>query len=165
MPRGRNPTPKAILEARGSKHAKYVRREDLQGPPGRPDRPAWLIRDARRKWDELIPLLDQMGVLSLIDASALARYCDLHRRWCEARKVIDRDGPTYTTYDEGGEIRIIRARPEVAMCNSLGVEMGRLEPQFGMTPAGRARLSVEAKSQKDDAFDKFQASRLMITAE
>ena len=73
------PRPTAITLMRST-------REEIQGPKGRPDRPRWITGHARKKWGELTPLLEQMVVLSLIDASALAMFCDLYRRFREARE-------------------------------------------------------------------------------
>ena len=62
--RGPPPTPTPILRARGSPLA--TRRRELteaKGPAGKPRCPQWLDADAKAAWRQVVPLLEQMGVL------------------------------------------------------------------------------------------------------
>ena len=135
--RGRPPTPTAILKARGSWRAK-IRRCEPQ-PPGDPvDCPVWLEGTARETWRELAPILRSMGVLTIADRNAFVRYCVLWANWREA-------------LSGGGR--------KAKKCLALSESLGRLEQQFGLTPASRARVKVD---HGDDDKKKTQGIESLI---
>lgn len=111
---GPAPTPTAVLRLRGSKRAKY-RRGGEPLPTGTPVCPAWVRADARAAWKAIVPELEASGVLSRVDVNTLARYCTLWAAW--RRDRLDQ---------------------------FLNAELGKLEREFGMTPASRTRIRVEA---------------------
>ncbi len=103
--------------------------------------PAWLDDDAKRAWRRLIPLLEQMNVLTRIDGNALARYCQLWSRWKRAELFIQKHGDTYPIKDEKGKIRCLQQFPQVAIANKLAQQLTRLEQEFGLTPSARSRIT------------------------
>ncbi len=100
-------------------------------------------------------MLKEMGVLTVADGNALARYCVM---WCEwwrcdehvkkygisfpLKRVVDRGKPTETV-----EIMGFQPFPELTQRNKLAVELRRLEAEFGLTPAARTRLQVETQAK------------------
>lgn len=143
--RGPAPEPTALLKLKGSKRVTRAREEtEAAGPAGIPRKPAWLDRVAKTCWDQLVPLLSEMGVLTLIDVKALERYCRFYSRWRRAEKVIEEEGETFPIRDKKtGEISYVQQRPEVAIANQLAIRLARLEQEFGMTPSARTRIRIE----------------------
>lgn len=139
--RGPAPTPTSLLKLSGSWRAK-TRGNEPQPEPGAPPSPDWLDEDARAVWNELAPQLEQMGVLTQIDGRALARYCDVWVRWYKARDFLRQHGDTYPLKDESGKVKYLQQFPQVAIANKLATQLTRLEQEFGMTPASRARIQV-----------------------
>ena len=81
--RGPLRTPTPILRARGSWLANH-RSDDAPKPAhGRPTCPRWLKGEARKKWQQLMPLLEELGILAKLDGGALSRYAVLWQRWRE----------------------------------------------------------------------------------
>ncbi len=77
--RGPRPTPTEILKLRGSTLVTPEREAgEVHGPMGTPDRPDWLDDQAKAAWDEIAPLLQDMGILTRIDGNALMRRHDNH---------------------------------------------------------------------------------------
>ena len=73
--RGPRPTPTSILKLRGSTLVTPEREAaEVHGPTGAPNRPDWLDDQAKAAWDEIAPMLQDMGILTRIDGNALARY-------------------------------------------------------------------------------------------
>lgn len=141
--RGPRPTPTHLLQLRGSKLVNKARRErEVQGPEGLPDKPDWLDEMGQRAWDFLVPLLQQMGVLTRIDANALSRYCHMWSRWREAESFIAKHGLMYPLKDDAGQPKCFQPWPQVSIANKLTQQLTRLEQEFGMTPSARSRLML-----------------------
>lgn len=155
--RGPAPEPTAVLRLRGSRRADS-RKDEPQPPKERPRKPAWMPDRAKRVWDRLVPILDEMGLLSTADAAAIERYCVSLVRWRECEDLIAREGMTYTIVTEkGGEYT--QQRPEVGIASKLATTLLQLEREFGLTPSARARLVSPGgdKGQDKDAVEKYFA--------
>jgi P27 family predicted phage terminase small subunit len=147
--RGPAPTPTPILKLRGSRRATRKREAaEVHGPAGTPDPPDWLDDDARKAWDELVPMLEGMGVLTRIDGNALARYCRLWVRWRKMETFIQEKGEMYPLRNDDGNVKCFVQWPQVAIANKLAQQLTRLEQEFGMTPSARARIQVAPQPQE-----------------
>ena len=155
--RGPAPTPTNILQIRGSKLVTKRRNQtEAKGPEGTPPCPDWLDGDAKAKWNELVPKLEQMGVLTLIDQDAVARYCHLWVRWRAAEDFIKKHGEMYPLKDDKGRTKCVQAWPQVATANKLAQQLTRLEQEFGLTPAARTRIHIQVPvTQIDDRKARF----------
>jgi len=143
--RGPQKTPTDILKLRGSRLADH--RHDPEVEAGAPPCPAWLSKETRAVWKQVIPHLRTMGVLAKSDGNALARYCGLWVRWKRAEKFLEDNGEVFITTTKAGEQYPIQW-PQVSIVNTLAVELRRLEQEFGLTPAARAGINVEVSSDK-----------------
>lgn len=154
--RGPPPTPTEILKARGSWRAK-TREGEPQAKVKRPTCPKWLREDARAVFRELARKLAALRVVTDVDVNALARYATAFARWRECEDVLDREGQTMTLLSrEGFELGSVQ-RPEVGIAAKLAAELGRLEREFGLTPAARTALRVEVGAKQDqDGKDRFK---------
>ena len=56
-----------------------------------------LLPEAKTEWIRLSEKLNQMGVLTEIDRSAFAAYCQSYARWKEAQEHINSEGAAYET--------------------------------------------------------------------
>ncbi len=136
-------TPTNILKTRGSWRAN-TRKAEPTPAPGRPTRPAWLKGVAAKKWAELVPQLDDMGVLTKIDGTALSRYCALWARWRDAEDWIAENSDVVEWVDKQG-VPGARLHPKARVASDLATHLHRLEAQFGLTPSARASLTVQPK--------------------
>lgn len=156
--RGSRPTPTRILELRGSKLVNKDRRKrEVQGPDGLPGKPKWLDDMGQKAWDFLVPLLQQMGVVTRIEANALSRYCHLWSRWREAESFIVKHGLMYPLKDEAGQLKCFQPWPQVSIANKLTQQLTRLEQEFGMTPSARSRLmlATPVKQHAENSIMKY----------
>lgn len=146
--RGPTPTPTEILKRRGSRE---VAKRDREPRPekGAPRCPAWLDKEAKAVWRQLVPQLEALGVVTKIDGNALARYCRLFVRWKQCDAFVRKYGESYIVKDEEGkQIKTCQQFPEVGIINRLGVQLLRLEQEFGLTPAARTRIQVTVEPPK-----------------
>lgn len=167
--RGPVKTPTAMLSLRGSRLV-----ADRTGEP-KPDAtpppcPDTLDEACKGVWDQVTEQLAAMGTLAISDANAIERYCRLFVEWRNVQAFIDRMGHGYALYlrDKNGQFmyddngqKILRCRiqhPEVGVRNKLNVDLLRLEQNFGLTPAGRAGLTVQQALDIDPMTEMLMAS-------
>ena len=140
--RGPAPKPTPILRMTNPRAARKRERTEPRPPPEPPECPGWIDDAAKAAWEELVPMLQEMKVLSRIDGRALSRYCQHWARWKRAEQFIQQYGSSYALKDERGQIKCFAQYPEVAIANKLAIQLTRLEAEFGMTPSARTRINV-----------------------
>ncbi len=140
--RGPARTPTRILKMRGSWRAD-AREGEPEPDASRPRCPAWLRKEAKRAWKELIPQLEAMGILAKCDRNPLARYCQTLAQWKATEQWIMKHGDAYPEKDARGKIIGLKEYPQVSRALRLSEALLRLEKQFGLTPAARADLAIE----------------------
>lgn len=133
---GRRPLPTALHQLHGNP-GKRRRNRDEPRPRVDPNPvpPDYLPPDARAKWDELVPLLLRLGLLTVVDHTALALYCSAYARFLEAERKINELGEVII--DKRG---VARRSPWLLLQRTATRQMVTIGGQFGMTPADRARL-------------------------
>jgi P27 family predicted phage terminase small subunit len=152
--RGPQPTPTAILKARGSRLV-AGRAGEVEFPAGTPQCPAWLAEEAQAEWKRQVKQLKTAGVLCLVDRAALAAYCDA---WAEFVTCC-------TAFEErmkdGLPLAFQRAVNEgIVNAKARAVErLLRLAREFGFTPAARARIKGpgEKEGKADNGKSRFFA--------
>ena len=83
---GRKPKPTAVKKLEGNPGKRKLNTKEPNPGKGMPDCPAWLLPEAKTEWIRLSEKLNQMGVLTEIDRSAFAAYCQSYARWKEAQE-------------------------------------------------------------------------------
>jgi P27 family predicted phage terminase small subunit len=147
--RGPPPTPSVILRTRDSRIWSDGRRgPEFTPPPGEPEKPRGLSKQASRIWDAVVPMLARNGILAKIDGPTLERYVTTFALWRIEKRKVERRGTLYMEERDAGQDRkgrrltekIPKRSPVVGVFMELSRELGRLEAQFGMSPASRARI-------------------------
>ena len=153
----RGPKPKTPWELRasGSWRAGLLDHA-VKAEPGAPPCPRWLDPDAKKAWRWLAQQLAIMRVLSKADRAAMMRYCQTFSRWKRAEMFLQKYGHTYPLKDQAGKVRCFMAFPEVNIAATLAQQLGRLEQEFGLTPASRSRLWPESAPQVDDEISQLR---------
>jgi len=132
--RGPRPTPKAILELRGSKRARYGKRAKEASPElGIPTAPTWLDREAKAEWRRVSKLLDEMTVLAITDRSALALMCQAWSDFLRLKREVKKEGETFKT-----STGYLAKNPKVTIMNEAFQRWYKLMIEFGLTPSARA---------------------------
>lgn len=140
--RGPPPKPSALVEYEGNPGKK----PDNVGEPKPPlmthaDPPMELPPMGMQIWDTLVPMLARIKLVTEADLMAYWRYCDLFARYLQLREyVIDQEklnrGKPYVGPEDQRMIRIAE-------------KLAKLEGEFGMTPAARARIQIETDPSSD----------------
>jgi P27 family predicted phage terminase small subunit len=153
--RGPAPTPRRLLELRGSPRAT----RDLPQPSPhakRPPVPKWLKGEAKKIYLTVSGRLHLLGILAITDQNALARYAKRYALWLNLEAFIDEHGTTYVARakprvgeEEGAPVGL-KTYPQARLSFALDEQLLRLEREFGMSPASRVRLSAGSPFLEDD---------------
>jgi len=146
---GRKPRPTAIKILEGEKNRDRINLDEPKPKVGRPTCPDHLSDVARDEWQRIVPELEVLGLLTQIDRSALAAYCQAYGRWVEAERVVKQKGVLYKT-EKGNVI----TSPMLWVANKAMEQMHKYLVEFGMTPSARSRVVSTATDNKD-VFDKL----------
>ena len=134
--RGPAPKPTALRALEGTRDkrpgAKAEPRPASASAP--PNAPRWMSEPAKAEWRRVAGELHRLGLLTRVDTSALAAYCETYAMWQKAQAKVNEGGLTYETDT------IRRVVPEAKLALELVSTMRALMAEFGLTPAARVRL-------------------------
>lgn len=161
---GPMPKPTRIKQLEGNPGKRPLNKYEPQPELERPSCPQHLTPDARKEWRRIVPELEMLGLLSQIDRAALAAYCQAYGRWVKAERGLSKfeqrfkgtnvgDGLCYQTTN-GNWL----SHPLVGVANKALEQMHKFLVEFGMTPASRTRISVNAEGS-EDPLDKLLSTR------
>lgn len=143
--RGPRPTPTAILNLRGSWRGKV--REGEPTPEAEiPPAPDWLDDLGRECWDDLARRLGAQRLLTGLDRNALARYCAIWSDWRRNQREAAKAPAVVKIRNRKGEVIGTQPSPLTSIRIKLGEQLVRLEREFGLTPAARVGLKVQAEA-------------------
>jgi P27 family predicted phage terminase small subunit len=154
--RGPRPTPKRILDNRGSWRAK-TRKDEPTPAPGLPPCPDFLDDAARAEWSRISLELLALGLLTNIDRAALAAYCVAWSRWQAAETKINDLGifvAVKRRHRKGAQGGMV-VNPWLAVADRAMKQMREFAGEFGMTPATRTRAAAAKPSSGDKPRQAF----------
>lgn len=156
---GRRPKPTALKILEGNPGHRPLNQHEPQATPGEPVMPKGMSKEAKREWKRVVPQLLDMGVLSVIDASALEAYCEAYAEFKQADKLIQTEGLVYTT--AGG---LKKRHPAVAIRADAQKRMKAFLCEFGMSPSSRTRLvTKDADTNQSNPWDELLNSETAET--
>ena len=147
---GRKPLPTQLKLVKGTARPHRMNPAEPQPSVAVPHPPEHLDAEAAAKFTDMATLLARHGVMTELDAGALARYVVIWRRWLEAEAEVKRRGPVVKTV--GGNII---QNPFLAVANKCLAQMGQIESEFGLTPSSRSRIRTASPAETSDPFEDF----------
>lgn len=155
---GRNPRPINLSKLNGDRRA--LARNNVELPLSIPVAPMWLTAEAKDEWDQIVPVLVRMRVLTEADQIALGLLADYMARWKDMSNKIKQHGYLMPVKNRHGGT-VWKRSPFVSMHLEFGIIVQRLLSQFGLTPSARARLNDGGKTETQNIL----FSRTAYTAE
>ncbi|KAF1084849.1 Phage terminase, small subunit [Sporotomaculum syntrophicum] len=143
--RGPAPKPTHLKVLEGNPGRRPLNKNEPKPKPVAPKCPAWLDKEAKHEWKRVAPELEKLGLLTIVDGTALAAYCQAYSRWVAAEKVLTTEGMTYET-----ETGYIRQRPEVGIVQKYLNLIKLYCAEFGLTPSARSRMTLPGEDKDDD---------------
>ena len=161
-PRGAKPKPAALRLVKDGERPAGALPATLEGARI-PSPPVWLVPEAKVEWARLGPRLRDAGLLSAIDRTAFAAYCQAYGTWAAAEKAlaelrkVDNDPMAgHVTKTKGGGLTY---HPLAVVASKARAEAVKIAAEFGLTPSSRARFDTSAAKNrakdggKGDYFD------------
>ena len=137
---GPKPKPTALKVLQGNPGHQTLPKNEPQPRPITPEIPEYLGEAGKRRWNELIPELEYMGTLTIVDGDVLGAYCLSYQKLVAAEAVLAESGP-YSERGTGAPIRhpaAIEAESAAKMLHKFGAELGI---------GAASRSKVEARRQ------------------
>ena len=142
--RGPAPKPTVVKMLQGNPGKRALPKGEPKPAAGRlPSAPRWLSDEAKREWKRLAPRLWRVGLLTEVDGTALGLLCEAFAQYVTAKAVVDREGMLLMS-EKGNAYQ----HPATGLMTQARGELMKWAREFGMTPAARSRISVQAA---DDA--------------
>lgn len=135
-------------------------------PVGAPPMPDVLSPEAVAEWEQLIPALISLGIVSQLDSMALATYCQAAADWRRYQRLISKRNDD-SIDDLGGEVQTFKTGAQQMhvlrqLANDAEKRANAAGAQFGMSPMSRRNLKTAPAPQGDlfpneqrDAADKY----------
>ena len=143
---GRRPEPTALKLLKGNPGHRPLPQAEPRPREVVPPMPGWMEMEGQREWERIVPELARIpGLLTVVDMSVLAGYCQSYARWQQYEKTITLAGPIYSTTfirPDGGEEKVLKANPAVMMAAKEKESMRRFAIELGFSPSARGRIHV-----------------------
>ena len=147
---GRKPLPTHLKLVKGTARSHRLNKDEPKPGIATPEPPSHLDERAKTKFVAMAEMLARHGVMTELDAGALARYAVVWCRWIDAEAEIKRRGPVVKTNNDN-----IIQNPFLAVANKCLLQMAQLESEFGLTPSSRSRIRMAEPADTVDPFEEF----------
>lgn len=148
--RGPKPKPTALKELEGNPGKRPLNDKEPKPEKKAPRCPTWLEPDAKKEWKRLAKQLEELGILTQVDMTSFAGYCQAYARWKEAEEFISKHGTIVKT--PSGYWQQV---PQVSIAQTYLKTMSKFCEQFGLTPSSRSRLEVDTASEAIDPMERM----------
>lgn len=149
--RGRKPKPTVLKVLEGNPGKRPLNLNEPKPNKKAPRLPSWLEPEAKKEWRRMTKVLEQIGVLTEVDATAFAGYCQAYARWKEAEEFLSKHGTIFKT--PSGYIQQV---PQVSIAQTYLKIMKDFCSEFGLTPSARSRINIGNNNvESDDPMEKL----------
>lgn len=149
---GPPPTPSHLRLVKGNPSKRALNKAEPTPDKGVPNTPKHLSKIGKYWFKKLAADLDNIGVLTLLDAKALELLVEVYAEYREHCKTLDSEGYTYTTTSMAGDT-LLKAHPAAAMKSDAWKRLRAMMAEFGMTPASRSKVAAGGEKEKDPLED------------
>lgn len=150
------PKPTHLKVITGNPGKRSLPENEPKPHPTSPQCPGDIDTQAKKTWHRLAPKLERLGLLSEIDGDAFAHLCQIRSRLIAIHNFIKNKNKSLVQVTErpapdGGVIMEFKPSAYVVMEKQYYQLFRMYAAEFGLSPRGRAGLSVGTK--EDDGED------------
>lgn len=135
--RGRKPKPTAMKLAAGNPGKRRLNPHEPRPVTAIPDCPNHLSATAREEWERLATYLHELKIITALDRSAFAAYCQAYGRWVEAEEKLKETPPLLKTPSG-----YVQPSPWLSIANKNLELMHKYMSELGLSPTSRTRVST-----------------------
>lgn len=146
MPRAPKPTALKLLAGNPGKRPLNENEPELPAGIGEP--PDWLDENAKSEWWRVVPDLENAGVTSRVEQTALACYCQAVSNLRHARLELDTLKSRYII-----GIRGPQKHPACADERENMELIKKFAAEFGLTPSSRTKIKARPKTTGNEFAD------------
>lgn len=164
--RGPKPKPTALKIAEGNRGKRKLNdREPKPHLLAEHQPPAYLDELAVAEWHRVFPELERLGLVSVLDVTPLAAYCQAVSDYAQARDWMRENGRVQVLRDDKGIVRSANPASQWYIAAKALEHIRRFGAEFGIGPASRSSLAVkpEVKQTLTDILDGTDASAIDIS--
>lgn len=140
MPAGRKPKPSNIHKLHGNPGRRAPNKAEPKPDVVVPEPPDHLSENAVLEWNRVAPELEALGLISAIDRTAFAAYCQSYARWISAEEKLAKYGEVVKS-PSGYPMQ----SPYISIANTALKFVRDFATEFGMTPSSRSRVQANPK--------------------
>lgn len=135
----KRPVPTHLKIVNGTERKDRKNREEPEPEKAAPPCPAHLSDEEKVAWGRYCQMLEEIGVLTVADGTALELLCITHCEVTDLTRQLREVGHTERVLSTQGEI-VTKANPLVSMRDAARRELRLLLNEFGLTPAARTKV-------------------------
>jgi P27 family predicted phage terminase small subunit len=135
--RGRKPKPTSLKVIDGNPGKRPLNAREPRPGLKIPTCPAHLCPSAKAEWKRLARQMHTLRIITELDRSALAAYCQAYGRWVEAERKL-KETPLLIKLPSG----YIQQSPWLAIGNKQLELMHKYMTDLGLSPVSRSRVST-----------------------
>jgi P27 family predicted phage terminase small subunit len=144
--KGRKRKPDHLKVIAGTDQACRMNPDAPASPQTLPVAPGWLTKRGAEIFDNIVALLDEMGIASSADTQVITLCASRIEEVEITTAMVEDNGRVYETTNESGQT-MVRSRPEVAQRSEAMRYSQSLLSELGLTPAARSKVSVTKKPE------------------
>lgn len=151
------PKPTALKLVQGNPGRRPLNKKEPKLAPATFRAPEYLSPDAKKEWRRVVNQMKTSGMITDLDLTALAAYCQVYADWVLAVRARNRIAASDPS---GGGIMVkttngnLVQNPLIGACNKTVLVLIRLAAELGITPSARSRIQAIENDQEDE-LDKF----------
>ena len=151
--RGPRPEPTILKLAKGNPGKRRLNESEPKPAADAIQPPDWVTGKSLEKWQEVVPKLVGMGVMTNADIDTIARYCTMYEQFVKYLDQVRRGLDVLVIRDDSGKVKYMQSTPAATMLTKLAASMLRIEQEFGLTPSARSGISASQEKPRDDLED------------
>lgn len=150
---GRRPTPTPFKLVTGNPGKRPLNSKEPKPKEGYPDIPQHFNEQAKDIYLWLCDMLNDMGLLTVVDGIAIERLTKCYIEILECDKVIEEHGQVQQVVNTQGEL-VLKSNPAVAQRADADRRLRAWMIEYGLTQASRSKVKVNGKEEANE-LDQF----------
>ena len=156
MAKGRKTTPKSIQRLRGNPRKRQLNASsDPDFETAVPSAPPNMTGHALTEWDRITQELAVKQIITLVDMSIIAVYCQTYADWIHhTEQLINEDEIITSTRG------VPQINPRIKLVSRLREELAKYSSEIGITPTSRNKVKMVANTRPNPTREEALAEKL-----